>query len=102
MTDYNKLVRDKIPEIIIAEGTTPYFRAISGDELLSAVLAKLIEEAKEPKENPSLEERADVQEILRLLDNLLGYNAQQIDHEANKKRQIKGGFDLGIFLERTE
>lgn len=60
MTTYNKLVRDKIPEICVANGDIPVIRYLEDDDAyLSALTDKLGEEAAEVKATPTLEELAD-------------------------------------------
>lgn len=101
MLGEGKLVRDKIPEIIRANGNESVTRVLSSGERLEALLHKLVEEALEMQETPTLEERADVQEVLRAIDRELGWGQ---GHDVAVARQQKfdeqGGFFEGIFLER--
>lgn len=103
MTDkgaYNKLVRDKIPEIIVANGEEPVYRVLDGDEYRQALLDKLVEEAKELREaNGDMSERVDVAEVLRALDDLLGYSADSVESACAEKARKRGGFQGRIFLE---
>lgn len=65
MTEYNKLVRDKIPEIITAHGETPYVHRIEDDEeYLQALFVKLREEALELELDRNLGELADNLEVI--------------------------------------
>src|ERR1700679_4294977 len=61
---YNKLVRDKIPEIIRADGKKLKTRVLSDEEHLEALLAKVEEELKELREAKNVEELADLHEVL--------------------------------------
>lgn len=103
MTKYNKLVRDKIPEIIEADGSTSRIRVIEKDiEYLNALLDKLHEETDELRQTPSLEERADVQEVLRAIDNVLGFKPEDVEKIRAEKEKKRGGFDKRIFLISTD
>lgn len=100
---YNKLVRNDIPEIIIADGGVPVRRILSEDkEYRRALLEKLVEEAKELLDSDgSLEERADIAEVTKAIDELLGYDATTVEVARMKKTKKRGGFSLRIFLEKV-
>ena len=102
MTIYNKLVRDKIPEICLKSGFKPHTHIIKGLDLIDALKEKLVEEANEAKANPVIEELADVSEVVISLGKQLGYSAKQIEAMRIKKSKERGGFKKGIFLEKTE
>ena len=59
-----KLVRDQIPDIIRSEGREPQIRVAAPDELMPLLQAKLVEEAREFASTPTLEELADVVEVI--------------------------------------
>lgn len=100
---YNKLVRDKIPEIIAKQGKRVSFRALQGDELKAALKDKLIEEAYElvnaETEREVLEESADVLEVLECLLWQNGFIPLELEKERVAKEREKGAFDKGYFLE---
>jgi predicted house-cleaning noncanonical NTP pyrophosphatase (MazG superfamily) len=100
---YNKLVRDAIPEIIEADSAVPYWHRLSSDEdYKRALLEKLVEEAKELLESDgSLEERADVAEVLKALDEVNGQDAQMIEAARAEKAHKRGGFASRIYLEKA-
>lgn len=103
MTEINhqKLVRDKIPEIIKADGREPITRILDDAEYKRALLEKAVEEAKELLESGgSLGERADLAEVLRELDELEGFTPEAIDAARTEKSELRGGFMKRIFLER--
>ncbi len=62
--DYNKLVRDRIPEYLITQGWTPHYREIDGSELEDALWEKLDEEMAEAFEDPIAKEFADIAEVV--------------------------------------
>ena len=69
-----KLVRDKIPQIIIADGRTPIVRTLSDEEYLSELDRKLNEEVAEYQADKSLEEMADVLEVLLAICEARGHS----------------------------
>ncbi len=101
MKKYNKLVRDNIPKIIIANGSTPKTRSLDDKEYLTALCNKLVEEAMEARDNPVIEELADLLEVIMAIAKNIGYSFQQIEKVREKKKKLRGGFDKRIFLEET-
>lgn len=106
---YNKLVRDKIPEIIAGQGKKVTFRAVRGEELKQALKDKLIEEAFElanaETEEQIIEEIADVAEVLEQITREFiesGGNFPKVDNMKKKKGSEKGTFLKGYFLESVE
>lgn len=102
MKIYNKLVRDKIPEIIKADGKeceTEIVRGIEKHELLEK---KLLEEVQEYMEDKNLEELADIMEVLFGLANELGYNKEELLKKRADKRVERGGFKEGIVLKKVK
>lgn len=96
---YNKLVRDKIPAIIRADGAKSRTRKLEDpNEYLSELIRKLHEETDEFKESLTLAERADIQAVINAIDAELGFTAKQIEAEAVRKEAERGGFSKRIFL----
>ncbi len=102
MKIYNKLVRDKIPDIIKADGETPITHIAESEEYNKALISKLHEEVAEFLENPSLEEAADVLEVIQSICILKGLDISQIEEIRQKKVYKRGSFKDRIILERTE
>lgn len=99
---HNKLIRDKIPEIIRMHGATAVTRVLTEEEYRRALLDKLIEEATELRDdNGSLGERVDVEEVLRAIDHTFGYDADTIEAARADKAAARGGFEQRIYLEKT-
>lgn len=100
---YNKLVRDKIPEIIAEQGKSVSFRALKGDELKKALKDKLIEETNElvnaETDEQIIEEIADVLEVLHCLLLKNGFDLVDCKKVRSEKEKEKGGFERGYFLE---
>ena len=102
MKVYNKLVRDKIPEIIEADGKECKTRILSNDEYIAALEAKLNEEVAEYQADKNLEEMADVLEVLQAICTARGYSLDELELTREKKAQKRGGFKEKIFLEYVE
>jgi len=96
-----KLVRDRIPELIRADGGVVVTRRLSGEDLLLALLDKLEEEVSKVRTAPSLEELADVAEVLAALTALLGYSEEELQRARARKREAKGSFTQGVWLEEA-
>ncbi|WP_306208827.1 nucleoside triphosphate pyrophosphohydrolase [Actinoplanes sp. RD1] len=101
VTIHDKLVRDRIPEIIAAHGEVPEVRVLAADRVFPALVAKLHEEADElASAGPDdlLGELADVREVLAALTALAGFTEEQVAAAA-RKRAERGGFDKRLWLD---
>ncbi len=101
---YNKLVRDKIPEIIKNNGEIPKIRILNDEEYKEELELKLYEEYKEVIESNStdrLEELADLLEVINALANLENKDLSDIIEIANNKSKKRGAFKEKIFLENV-
>lgn len=90
-----KLVRDRVPEIISAEGRTARIRALGDQAYEAALLDKLVEEATELRDaEPShrLSEAADVYEVLLVILARHGLDATDLEASATEKREARGSF----------
>jgi superfamily II DNA or RNA helicase/predicted house-cleaning noncanonical NTP pyrophosphatase (MazG superfamily)/HKD family nuclease len=103
---YNKLVRDRIPEIIGVAGKEYFIHTADPDELRQAIGKKLLEEAGEfheawqdgePKE--ILKEAADVLEVLLTGLEHHEMGLEELIAEKNARAEKRGGFGQGIMLE---
>lgn len=98
-----KLVRDGIPDIIRQSGRQPKVRLISGPRLRKALGDKLCEEAEEVRQAlddraKTIEELADVTEVIAALARLCGIDDREIADAAQAKAQERGGFTAGTWL----
>lgn len=99
---YNKLVRDKIPEVIVASGAKTKTRILEDDcEYAKALDAKMSEEYQEFLARPSLEELADMQEVLLARADTLG-GRKQLEEVRRAKLEARGAFAARIFLESVD
>jgi predicted house-cleaning noncanonical NTP pyrophosphatase (MazG superfamily) len=103
MTEYNKLVRDKIPQIIQEAGKECSFRVASprSQEYKVALRTKLVEEANEFYEDPSAEELADVLEVIAAIQRAENLSDTEVEDARTKKNCARGAFADGIILERV-
>lgn len=103
MPIYNKLVRDRIPEIIKAGGKKCRVSTVSGEQLIQALQQKLKEEMEEfTASERDLEELADILEVVDALTVQLGSNLERVMELKERKRETRGGFDQGVWLEWVE
>ena len=101
---FNKLVRDNIPNIIDNHGEVAVTRVLDDEEYKKELYKKLLEEANEvinSTEEETLEELADVLEILSSIASLNNKSIEDIIEIARMKREKRGGFQKRLFLERT-
>lgn len=98
----NKLVRDKVPEIIRKSGRCAATRVLDDHEYLMALQAKLDEEAKEFRQTKSLEELADILEVLRAITSSLGTDLNELERLRIKKHFERGGFEQRVLLMYTD
>lgn len=98
---YNKLVRDRIPEIIEADGKTCVCETLSQDQYIAVLDAKLNEELAEYQESKSLEELADLLEVMGAVVKARGYTWEQLTAIRKKKLEDRGGFEKRILLKEV-
>lgn len=94
---YDKLVRDKIPEIIKNSNRVPECRILDEDqEYLRYLIKKLQEEVLEFTENPCVEELADIKEVIDAISEIEGFEG--VVRVQEKKREERGGFGGKVLL----
>jgi len=102
MKTFNKLVRDKIPEIIGKNNESCNIRILDDEEYLVELNKKLQEEMREYIESGEVEELADLEEVLRALLDVKGYSYEEFENIRMMKVNKRGAFKKKIFLETTE
>ena len=98
----NKLVRDKIPAIIEADGQVPRVRILADEEYTAALEQKLDEEVGEFHRDKNLEELADILEVVYALTENLGCSKEQLMEVYQKKHDKRGGFRDRVYLISNE
>ena len=98
---YNKLVRDRIPEIIEAGGSKCKTRILSDGEYLEMIDAKLEEELAEYRRDQNIEELADLLEVIRAAAVARGYTPAELEAARAEKAEKRGGFEKRILLIET-
>lgn len=101
MPIYNKLVRDRIPEIIEKSGKTAKTRILDKDTYYEALITKLLEEVKEFIESDDTEEIADILEVLDAILKSRDIPWDEVWDLKKYKRDERGGFEDRIFLEEV-
>jgi len=103
---YNKLIRDRILEIIKEAGENPYWRVLNKKEYLKEIKKKIVEEAKEltkvKNKEKIINEIVDIQELIDALSLELGLTKSQIKKQQKEKNKKRGGFKKRLFLIKTE
>src|SRR5690625_1365128 len=102
MPIYNKLVRDRIPEVIQANGKTCRTRTLDNEEYIEQLNTKLNEEmleylhASDPAS--SLEELADMIEVIRVIVKAKGFSWEVLEQVRKEKEAKRGAFDKRVYL----
>ncbi len=103
---YNKLIRDRIPEIITADGEEPEIRKLNQKEFKIELKKKVLEEAKELLKTESKEEITneivDIQELLAWLAKEFKISPDSIRSQKLKKNKERGSFAKKLFLIKTK
>lgn len=94
---YNKLVRDKIPEIIKSSGKNTVCRTLDSEEYLIALDQKLSEECAEYQTDKNIEELADILEVLYAIAEVRGYSKEELEQVRAEKAAERGRFTDKFF-----
>lgn len=89
---YSKLVRDKIPEIIEADGKCCKTEILSDEEYIKMIDAKLDEELAEYHEDQNIEELADLMEVIYAAAEARGYSVEELEAVRLAKVEKRGTF----------
>ncbi len=93
-----KLVRDRIPEIILRSGRMPVTHRLGREEYLAELRRKLSEEVEEFLESGEAEELADIREVVDALSDLL-FSRERVARLQERKRERNGAFRERTFLD---
>lgn len=98
---YYKLVRDRIPEIIEADGKGCKTEILSDDKYLEMIDAKLEEELAEYYQDRNIEELADLMEVIYAAAAARGYSAEELELVRKEKAKERGAFEKKILLKEV-
>lgn len=102
MKVYNKLVRDKIPEMIVNENRHPVTRVLDNDEYRVELNKKLQEEVKEYIEDNNVEELADIVEVVYGILDSMDVSLEEFESVRKAKVDKRGAFKNKIYLESAD
>ncbi|WP_121741601.1 nucleoside triphosphate pyrophosphohydrolase [Natronorubrum halophilum] len=100
--EYDKLVRDGIPERIERNGETPVVHTADDEEYEQRLLEKLDEEVAEFRDGKEMAELADVLEVVHAIREHHGVSADRLSSLRSEKASERGRFEDRIVLERVE
>lgn len=98
---YHKLVRDRIPEIIEADGKTCVCETLSDEDYVSLLDQKLNEELAEYQASKALEELADLLEVMQAVVKARGWTLEDLERVRAEKAVKRGGFEEKILLKEV-
>ena len=98
---YHKLVRDRIPEIIEADGKICVCETLSDEDYISLLDRKLNEELAEYQDSKSLEELADLLEVIQAVVKARGWTLEELEQVRADKVAKRGGFEKKILLKEV-
>lgn len=101
MKIYNKLVRDKIIDIIEADGRIAKYRILDDNEYRQELNKKLQEEVKEYLEDNNVEELADIVEVIYGILNSMDVSIKEFEKIRMNKQEKRGAFEKKIYLEEA-
>lgn len=101
MKRYNKLVRDRIPEIIELDGKKCTYETLSDENYMGLLDQKLSEELSEYQESKSLEELADLLEVIQAVVKARGWALEELEQVRAAKAAKRGGFEKKILLKEV-
>ena len=101
MKIYNKLVRDKIIDIIEADGRIAKYRILDDNEYRQELNKKLQEEVKEYLEDNNVEELADIIEVIYGILNSIDVSIKEFEKIRINKQEKRGAFEKKIYLEEA-
>ncbi len=99
--NYDKLVRDKIPNIIEMSGKICVSRIADDKEYRTKIFEKVQEELLEFESTPNVEEAADILEVVYALFDSYQLDINEIERSRVEKLYKRGGFEDRIILEKV-
>lgn len=100
--EHDKLVRDRIPEVIRENGARPVTHTVDGEAYGERLVEKLEEEVAEFRASRTTEELADVLAVVHALRAHHGLSREELAAVRERKAAKRGAFERGVVLERVE
>ncbi|MCX7923850.1 MAG: nucleoside triphosphate pyrophosphohydrolase [Clostridia bacterium] len=97
----NKLVRDRIPEIIEKSGMRPVIETLSDEAYKQYLHDKLGEEMQEYLESENVDELADLVEVIYALLDYKDMNINDFEDLRKKKAVERGAFSKRLLLKEV-
>lgn len=98
MIKYDKLIRDKIPEIIEQSGKKCIVEVMDNDTYIEYLDQKLNEELAEYHQDKSIEELADLLEVMYAVVVAIGYSVEELEQKRLDKAEKRGAFEKRLLL----
>ena len=98
MIKYDKLIRDKIPEIIEQSGKKCIVEVMDNDTYIEYLEQKLNEELAEYQQDKSIEELADLLEVIYAVVAARGYSVEELERIRLEKAEKRGAFEKKLLL----
>ena len=98
MIEYDKLIRDKIPEIIDQSGKKCIVEVMDNATYIEYLDQKLNEELAEYQQDKSIEELADLLEVIYAVVAARGYSVEELERIRLEKAEKRGAFDKRLHL----
>ena len=98
MNEYDKLIRDKIPEIIEQSGKKCIVEVMDNDTYIEYLDQKLNEELAEYQQDKSIEELADLLEVMYAVVTARGYSVAELERIRLEKAEKRGAFEKKLLL----
>ena len=102
MREYDKLVRDRIPEVVRENDETPVTHTVDGEAYRERLREKLVEEATEFRDDPTVEELGDVLDVVAAIREAEPVDESDLQRKRQAKAAQRGGFEDGVVLDRVE
>ncbi len=100
---YNKLIRDRIPEILENKGVNFSSHIADDTEYWKKLKLKIVEEATEfAKDDNAKEELADILEVMHAILDHKNITFESIEEIRLKKKRDRGGFAKKIILDEAD
>lgn len=98
---YNKLIRDKIPELLEKDGKKAVIETLSDEEYLMLLNQKLQEEVDEYLESGTIDELADIGEVMHAILEFKGISLETFQRVRLEKLEARGGFRKRMLLKEV-